>query len=160
MTVRFEEELARHGRLVYTTMGRSMRPLLRQKRDLVVLAPPRGPLRRRDVALYRNGAGQYILHRVVGVGPDGYVFRGDNNAACERGIRPAQVVGVLTAFVRDGRETAVTSPAYRAYAALWCWLYGPRMAARRCRALARRLVRQAKEGRILHGDRTNDVDRL
>lgn len=142
MSVHFEDELARSGKLVYTTVGTSMLPMLREKRDLIILEPPAGRLQKYDVALYRDGNGKYILHRIVGEAPDGYVFRGDHNRACERGIQEKQILGVLTAFVRDGREIAVTDAAYRMYAALWCGLYWPRMAARWCLALPGRAIRK------------------
>lgn len=142
MSVRFEDELARSGRLVYTTVGTSMLPMLRAKRDLIVVEPLCGQLKKYDVALYRDAGGKYILHRVVAAGPDGYVFRGDHNRACERGIREEQIVGVLSAFVRDGREIAVTNRCYRLYARLWCGLYRPRMAVRWCRALPARAARK------------------
>ena len=146
MTLRFEQELARSGRLVYTTMGRSMLPMLRQKRDLVVLERPQGRLKKLDVALYRDGAGKYILHRVVRVEADGYVFRGDNNAVCEYGVGEDQIVGVLTAFVRDGREISVRSAGYRAYARLWCALYVPRQAVRKLRGRLGRIRRRWRRG--------------
>lgn len=142
MNAHFEDVLARDGRLVYTTMGVSMLPMLREKRDLVVVERPSGRLNKYDVALYRAEGGKCILHRVIRVEPDGYVLRGDHNRASERGVREAQIIGVLTAFVRDGREIAVTDGHYRLYVRLWCALYLPRMALRAPRALARQISRR------------------
>lgn len=142
MSARFEDVLARDGRLVYTTTGGSMLPMLREKRDLIVVERPRGRLNKYDVALFRGEGGKCILHRVIRVEPDGYVLRGDNNRASERGIREEQILGVLTAFVRDGREIAVTDERYRLYVRLWCALYHPRMALRALRAMAGRALRR------------------
>jgi hypothetical protein len=33
----FEEEIEKNGRLVYTNVGDSMRPLIRQGRDLLII---------------------------------------------------------------------------------------------------------------------------
>ena len=123
----FEEVLMRDGRLVYRNKGVSMMPLLRQERDLFVIERNSQRLRRFDVALFRRGK-QYVLHRVVKVLPEGYIIRGDNcienEPVCEE-----QVLGVMTSFVRDGKETAVTVPAYRVYVVIIYALYPPRVVA-------------------------------
>ena len=62
----FEEEIQRSGRLVYTNVGRSMMPLIRQHRDLVIIEKPQGRCRNYDVPLYRKD-GRYILHRILKV---------------------------------------------------------------------------------------------
>ena len=48
----FEEILKKDGRLVYKTMGVSMLPMLYQNRDIGVIVPPEGRLKKYDVALY------------------------------------------------------------------------------------------------------------
>ena len=55
-TTTFEEILSQDGKLVYKVKGVSMLPMLRQNRDLVVIAPPQGRLQKYDVALYRRGS--------------------------------------------------------------------------------------------------------
>lgn len=79
----FEEVLARDGRLIYSNVGDSMWPFIRQGRDLLVIEPPKGRLKRLDVPLYRRDSGQYVLHRVLAVEPDGYVICGDNRFIAE-----------------------------------------------------------------------------
>ncbi len=137
----FESLLDRDGKLVYKTKGSSMRPMLRENRDLVVIEKPDGRLCRFDVALYRRGQA-YVLHRVLRVRERDYAIRGDNTYRMETGITDADVLGVLTSFVRDGKEYAVTDPSYRFYVRLWCALYPLRFAAfhalRRIRRLKKR----------------------
>ena len=72
----FEDLLARDGKLVYKTRGRSMEPMLRQDRDLVILEPLKEKLKQHDIALYRRGK-DYVLHRVIQAGGNNYLFRGD-----------------------------------------------------------------------------------
>ena len=117
----FEELLARDGKLVYKTHGRSMEPILRQDRDLVILESPGGRLRRYDVALYQRGK-DYVLHRVIQVGANDYFFRGDNTYA-EEIVHPEAVIGVLTGFVRKGKQISVTDRKYRLYVKCWCAAY-------------------------------------
>ena len=73
-----EEELALTGRALSWTVGVSMEPLLHHRRSTVVIETPHGPLKRGDVALYRNARNDYVLHRVIGTAAEGYVIRGDN----------------------------------------------------------------------------------
>ena len=117
----FEEVLARDGKLVYKTRGKSMEPMLRQDRDLVILGAPSDRLQRYDVAMYRRGKA-YVLHRVIQVRGNDYLFRGDNTYA-EEIVYPEAVIGVLTGFVRKGKQISVTDRKYRLYVKCWCAAY-------------------------------------
>ena len=119
----FEEQLAKHGKLVYTNKGDSMMPLIKQDRDLLIIEPVRGRLKKYDVPLYRRDSGQYVLHRILAVRPHDYVICGDNRWAKEYGIADRHIIGVLTAVVRNGKEVSVTDPKYRLYVHLWCDLF-------------------------------------
>ena len=99
--ISFEDELAKTGKLVYTTVGVSMRPLIKQDRDISIIEKPKGRLKKFDVALYKRPNGQYVLHRVVKVLDDGYVILGDNCATKEYNIKDSQILGVLTSLVRQ-----------------------------------------------------------
>lgn len=142
MSISYEDVLAQSGRLVYTGVGYSMLPMLRPKRDLIIIERPRGKLRRYDVALYRRSTGHYVLHRVLHVAKDGYVMCGDHQCQRERGVTDAQVIGVLTAFVRDGNMIPVTAGRYRLYVHLWCDLFWLRAAGLCCLTLAGRIKRR------------------
>ena len=110
----FEEILEKDGKLVYKTKGVSMNPMLYQNRDLVVIEPVQGRLKELDVALYRRGR-SYVLHRVIAVNDDGtYLIRGDNTYSDEI-VPDSAVLGVLTEFVRDGKQYKVTDEDYLRY---------------------------------------------
>lgn len=115
--------MAREGRLVYTNVGDSMWPLIRQGRDLVVIEKASGRLKKYDVPLYRRDSGQYVLHRVLRVRENDYILCGDNRWSREIGITDHHILGVLTTVVRDGKELSVTDWHYRAYVHLWCDLF-------------------------------------
>ena len=115
--------MARDGRLVYTNVGDSMLPLIRQGRDILVIQRFQGRLKKYDVPLCRRDSGQYVLHRVLRVREHDYVICGDNRWSKEYGITDRHILGVLTAVVRDGKELPVTDWRYRLYVHLWCDLF-------------------------------------
>ena len=139
----FRELLARDGKLVYTNRGDSMEPLIRQGRDLLVIEKISGSLKKYDVPLYQRDSGEYVLHRILEVRPDGYVLCGDNRRQREYGVRDRYMVGILTAVIRDGKKTiSVTDPVYRLYVHLWCDLFPIRAAALFGKTLPARIRRK------------------
>jgi len=128
----FEQIIEQQGKLVFTNTGISMMPLLRQHRDLLIIAPkPEGRLRRWDVPLYKRDNGQYVMHRVLWVRKNDYVMCGDNQWRPEFGIQDRHIIGVLEAVNRDGKILPVRSTEehptvplkYRIYVFLWCFFY-------------------------------------
>jgi len=77
----------------------------------------------RDVVLYRRRSGKYVLHRIMVVRKQDYVLCGDNCWNLEPGIRDEQILGVLTAVIRDGKRLDVKAPGYRARVFIWWLLY-------------------------------------
>lgn len=119
----FEAELERHGTLVYSNVGKSMLPLIREHRDLMVIKKrPEGRLKKHDAVLYRIGD-KYILHRIIKVEENGYVIRGDNTFVNEYGITDEHIIGVLDSVVRDGKTVEVSDFGYRMYVGIWCGIY-------------------------------------
>ena len=116
----FEEQLAKNGKLIYTNKGDSMMPLIRQDRDLLVIKPVHGRLKKYDVPLYKRDSGQYVLHRILKVRRNDYVICGDNRFIKEYGIRDRHIIGVLSAVIRDGKEVSVNDMKYKLYVHLWC----------------------------------------
>jgi len=128
-TTTFEEELNEQGWLCWTNVGISMMPLLRQGRDLLLIARKGSErCRKYDTILFLrpnpDGTSSHIVHRILKVNDDGtYWVVGDN---CESGdiVRDEQILGILTAVIRDGKkEISVTDLRYRLYVHLWCDCY-------------------------------------
>ena len=105
----FEDELERTGKIIYTNVGDSMMPLLREKRDLVIIRKAQKPLKKYDVPLYKRDSGQYVLHRILKVRKQDYVICGDNRYRKETGITDKHIIGVLDGMVRDGKEISVSN---------------------------------------------------
>jgi hypothetical protein len=130
------ERLAAGENVQFTPRGTSMRPMIYGDRDHVVLSPVKGKLKKYDIPLYKRDNGQYVLHRIVKVG-ETYTMVGDNQYQREPGIRPDQLLAVVSAFVRDGKLYSVTDPAYRAYCRIWHFS----RPLRRCIGVGKRLLR-------------------
>lgn len=133
-----QEVLDAEGFYVGPPVGVSMWPMLRNRRDAMLVVPAPERLKRHDVALYRRGQ-MMVLHRVLGLYENGYVICGDNCIALER-VPFDQVFGVLKDFYRDDRYVdCATSRGYRAYSRLWVALGPARRASRRVWGLAKRV---------------------
>lgn len=141
--INVEEYLRQHGSITYRFSGTSMLPLLRQGRDAVtlrLLAPGETP-RRGSVVLFRSAQGKAVLHRVVRVRGGLVTTRGDNCAANDAPVPFAQVIGVLTHVIRDGRTYSVDGAGFRAYSGFITATTPVRLGYMRARAAAGRLLR-------------------
>ena len=142
----FEEQLEKHGKLIYTNVGDSMLPLIRQDKDLLIIEKPNGRLKKYDVPLYRRDTGKYVLHRILKVRKKDYVICGDNRWKREYGITDRHIIGVLTGIVRNGRTVPVTSRKYRLYVHLWCDLFPVRAFIIRAKMKLEREIRKRRSG--------------
>lgn len=117
-----EDVLKEEGVFVSTTVGVSMFPMLRNRRDTIIVKPYEGRLKKYDVPLYKRGS-NYILHRIIEVLPDSYVILGDNCIQKEYGITDEQILGVLTGFYRGSKQINMDGVGYKLYVCVWCRLY-------------------------------------
>ena len=138
----FEEVLAHGGKLVYTNVGDSMEPLIRQGRDLLVIEKASGRLKKYDIPLYKRDSGQYVLHRILKVRENDYVLCGDNRWAKETGITDRHILGVLTGIERGGRKIELSGAEYRAYVFFWCDLFPLRVFFLKVRTVLKRIGRK------------------
>ena len=112
--LKIEDVLLEKGVYIGPTVGVSMLPMLKNRRDTIVVRPKTERLKRLDVALYKRGDA-YILHRVLDQTETGYIIRGDNCYSDEN-VPENAVIGVLTEFFRKGKHVSCTDAKYIAYA--------------------------------------------
>ena len=110
---KIEEVLQEKGVYVGPTVGVSMLPMLKNRRDTIIVRPKTQRLQPLDVALYKRGD-DYILHRVLSVTDNGYIIRGDNCYADEI-VPEGDVIGVLTEFFRKDKHVLCTDEKYLKY---------------------------------------------
>ncbi len=138
-----EDQLEREGFYVSTTVGVSMKPMLRNRHDRVILrrVNPGEVLAKYDLPLYRRPDGKYVLHRIIGVHDGYYIIRGDNTYQKEK-VPFSWVIGVVTEFYRGDKHVKADDKAYRAYAAAWQTAYPLRVPVVKARSLAGRVKRK------------------
>ena len=114
--ISYEEYLEKYGTLTYSNVGVSMLPLIRQGKDLfIVRKKGKKRCKKGDVVLYRRPPNKYVLHRIIEVRPDDYVILGDNCVNKEYGIKDSDIIGVMTGFVRSGKEHSIKEYGYILY---------------------------------------------
>ncbi len=155
----FEELLNTKGYIVYTNVGFSMLPLLRQRRDIIEIRKKMtGRCKKYDVVLYKRGS-RYILHRVLKVLPEGYIIAGDHNTFVEKDITDGQILGVMTRVIRNGKEICMDDLGYQLYVHLWCDCYPVRMFIIRAKSYCRKMIHSLAK-RILGKSGTERVKQL
>ena len=116
-----EEVISSGGEFRLFPKGVSMRPLLVQGRDSVVLRKKEGlPAKKHDIAFYKRSNGQFVLQRVMKIKKDGsYVMCGDNQFEFEEGISREQIIGYVSDIYRGNKRFSISSFKYRAYVFIW-----------------------------------------
>ena len=139
---KIEDILAEKGMYVGPTVGVSMLPMLKNRRDTIVVVPKTEKLQPLDVALYKRGK-QYVLHRVLRQTETGYIIRGDNCYSDEN-VPEEAVIGVLREFFRKGKHIYCTDKKYLRYVKRRLRWYKLRRffvrAKAKCRAFARKIL--------------------
>lgn len=133
-------QLENGGKATLAVTGGSMLPMLRNRRDMVVLIPPAEP-KKGDVVLFIRNNGSYVLHRIVATTETGFLCCGDNQDVCEP-ITPEQIVAVVDSFSRKGKSYTLDNFWYRVYKTVWMKFFFLRPCYIRVRRLLGKLRRK------------------
>ncbi len=109
-----EESLKQNGVYITVTKGDSMNPMLVEGRDKVVIVPPKFPLKKYDVPVYRK-MGHYTMHRIVKVTKNGYIICGDNRAGLEKNVKEGDIVGMLDGIYQGEKYISRTDEEFLQY---------------------------------------------
>lgn len=136
-----EEILQQNGKYISITVGTSMYPMLRERKDTVIIGDKKGRLKKYDVPLYKQGE-KYVLHRIIRVLPEEYVICGDNCLKKEYGIRDDQIIGVLVGFYRGNKKVKMQGIFYKLYTRIWTFIYPIRILIKRLFILIKKFKRR------------------
>lgn len=115
MNNNFENIINEKGFLVYSIVGTSMYPLLKEKSDSVHLIKINRKLKKNDVILYKRNNGQYVLHRLVKIKNGNYVFCGDNQCQKEYGIKDQNIIAIMEGYYKKEKYCSINSFKYKIY---------------------------------------------
>lgn len=109
-----EEEINRTGKLLQTTVGDSMEPMLKNRENIVILEKAESILKKYDLPLYKRPNGQYVLHRIIKVRKNDYIVCGDNRWKKEM-IPHEWVIACTKGYYKNGNFISVDDKDYCKY---------------------------------------------
>ncbi len=90
-------ELNKNGFYVFSALGDSMWPIIKNGRHKVMLVLKKDRLKSGDVAMFERADGTCVLHRVIEVTASGYWFCGDSQYKLEK-VAEKDVFAVMQGF--------------------------------------------------------------
>lgn len=97
-------ELTEEGKEVSLIIsGSSMSPFLIHQRDYIYFKKPDRELKKGDMVFYQRDSGQFVMHRIWKVRPDGYYIVGDAQTVIEGPVRRNQIFALITKVQRKGK---------------------------------------------------------
>lgn len=117
----FENILNDKDYLIYTNVGNSMLPLIKEGIDILVIKKPQRNIKKYDIVLSKRPSGRYILHRVISLSKnmEELVIAGDNSFMKDC-ISPSSVLGILSEIHRNGEEVKMDTLLKRLAVWFWC----------------------------------------
>lgn len=113
-------ELVQEGQEVSMQIsGSSMSPFLVHQRDRICFRAPTQPFRRGDMVFYQRANGQFVMHRIYKVRPEGYDIVGDAQTEIEGPIFPSQIFAIVTRVCRKGIWIDETNIWWKFFAGPW-----------------------------------------
>ena len=97
-------ELVQQGKEVSLIVtGNSMEPFLIHQRDTICFKNLESPIKVGDMVFYQRVTGQFVMHRIWNVKPDGYYIVGDAQVDIEGPIKREQIFAIVTKVQRKGK---------------------------------------------------------
>ena len=101
--IKFEEVLDKDGELIFTNVGYSMYPLIRQREDIWRIVKT-DTYKKGDIVLYKSNVDHYVLHRILKIKKDKIILAGDYNYFKDKPITKNMILGLLTTITKkDGK---------------------------------------------------------
>ncbi len=108
-------------KVIMSATGNSMAPLIRNRKDSIVLAAYNGEsLGVGDIIFYKRNDSRYVLHRIVDIASDKkFITLGDNQTKGEETVDINQIIALPVSVIRGEKEFCLNSKGYRFYTKLW-----------------------------------------
>jgi len=143
--MKLEEALNKDGYLVYTNVGTSMLPLIREGKDLVYIKKTTESLKFFEVVLFKRpyiqGRGKYVLHRILKVNKNHtYFIMGDNDLKGEI-VKEENILGILVSIKRGDKEIECNELSYKLIIIFWYFIFPLRFIYRVFRKIIRIIIK-------------------
>lgn len=116
-------ELVNEGQEVRLIIsGSSMSPFLIHERDSIIFSKPEGPLKRGDMVFYQRPNGQFVMHRILHVKPEGLYIIGDAQTEIEGPVDPSCVFATVKRVNRKGKWIGPSDFWWKFFATVWLWV--------------------------------------
>ena len=100
---KFEDILNKDEELIYTNVGYSMYPLIREREDVLRIVKTDN-YKKGDIVLYKSELDHYVLHRILKIKGDTVILAGDHNHFKDKPITKDMILGVLKSITKkDGK---------------------------------------------------------
>ena len=76
--------------------GSSMAPFLIHARDMIYFKKPDRELQKGDIVFFRRKSGQFVMHRIWKIRPEGYYIVGDAQTQIEGPVKREQIFALIT----------------------------------------------------------------
>lgn len=105
-----------------TVTGNSMYPLFRSDKDNVTIEKT-SSFKKYDIVFYKRKNDSYVLHRLLSVKNDCFIFAGDNETIKEYGISSFDCLAKVTSFERSGETFKTDALWHKIYCRIWVWFF-------------------------------------
>ena len=118
--VEVEQFLTEGGDVTILVKGNSMRPLLRDRRDKVIMCRHTdADIKCGAIMLFRHN-GTYVMHRVVRIDGDTIVFEGDGNYKRKEIVTRSDIIALVKTIIRpSGRSVECSSRCWHTMSRMW-----------------------------------------
>ena len=117
---KIEDIIEKEGYYISTSVGNSMLPFLRERKDTIVIQK-RAQYKMFDVVLYKRN-GNYVLHRIIKVLPETFHIRGDN-CYYDEYVKHNEIIGVMVECYRGEKKVNLNSIFYKLYVCIRVYSY-------------------------------------
>lgn len=117
---KIEDIIEKEGYYISTSVGNSMLPFLRERKDTIVIQK-REQYKQFDVVLYKRN-GNYVLHRIIKVLPETFHIRGDN-CYYDEYVKHNEIIGVMVEFYRGEKKVNLNGIFYKLYVCIRVYSY-------------------------------------
>lgn len=120
--------------------GNSMLPFLVHERDVIYFKKIDRSLKRGDMVFFQRKNGQYVMHRICKIKPEGYYIVGDAQVVIEGPVEEEQIFAIISKVCRKGKWIGPGNLCWEFYEHVWLWLLPVRCYLMRIyRGVARRI---------------------